>query len=151
VIIFLIFATIAHIVLRYTQYGRHIYAIGGNPEAARLSGLNVRFLTTSVYIVVGFFAGIGGFMLSALLNSSEAVAGEGYELTVIAAVVIGGTSLFGGEGGVIGTLIGAVLIQVLNNGLTLLLVPPYVQLVIIGIIVVLAVAFDQFLKSRRSV
>ncbi len=151
VIIFLIFALLAHIVLRYTQYGRHVYAVGGNPEAARLSGLNVAAITLSVYVIVGFFAGLGGFVLSSRLNSAEAVAGLGYELTVIAAVVIGGTSLFGGEGGVLGTVIGSVLVGVLTNGLVLMNVSSYIQQIIIGIIIVLAVAFDQFIKSKRTV
>ncbi|MBE0705030.1 MAG: ABC transporter permease, partial [Afipia sp.] len=150
VIIFLGFAILAHIVLRYTQYGRHIYAVGGNPEAARLSGLNVQLLTISVYVIVGFFAGLAGFMLSARLNSSEAVAGMGYELTVIAAVVIGGTSLFGGEGGIAGTVTGALLIGVLINGLALLNVQSYVQQIIVGVIIILAVAFDRFIKSRQQ-
>lgn len=149
VIIFLVFALIAHIILRYTRYGRHVYAVGGNPEAARLSGLDVRWITISVYIIVGFFAGLGGFVLSSRLNSSEAVAGVGYELTVIASVVIGGTSLFGGEGGVLGTVIGSLLIGVLINGLVLMNVQSYTQQIIIGLILVLAVAFDRFVKSRR--
>jgi len=151
VIIFLLFALIAHIVLRYTRYGRHIYAIGGNREAARLSGLNVGLLTISVYVIVGFFAGLGGFVLSSRLNSSEAVAGIGYELTVIAAVVIGGTSLSGGEGRVLGTVIGSLLIGVLFNGLVLLNVSSYLQQIIIGVIIVLAVWFDRFVKSKRRV
>jgi inositol transport system permease protein len=151
VLIFLGFALLAHIVLRYTRYGRHIYAIGGNREAARLSGLNVTMLTLSVYVIVGFFAGLGGFVLSSRLGASEAVAGIGYELTVIASVVIGGTSLFGGEGNVIGTVIGSILIGVLTNGLVLMNVSPYVQQIIIGIIIVLAVAFDRYVKSRRSI
>jgi ribose/xylose/arabinose/galactoside ABC-type transport system permease subunit len=149
VIIFLIFALLAHIILRYTRYGRHIYAVGGNPEAARLSGLPVRRLVLSVYVIVGFFAGLGGFVLSSRLNSSEAVAGAGYELTVIASVVIGGTSLFGGRGSVLGTVVGSVLIGVLNNGLVLMNVSSYVQQVVIGVIIILAVAFDQFIKSRQ--
>jgi ribose/xylose/arabinose/galactoside ABC-type transport system permease subunit len=149
VIIFLLFAALAYIVLRYTRYGRHVYAVGGNPEAARLSGLNVKTLTLSVYIIVGFFAGLGGFVLSARLNSSEAVAGLGYELDVIAAVVIGGTSLFGGEGNVLGTVIGSLLIGVLVNGLVMLNVSSYVQQIIIGLIIILAVAFDRYVKSRR--
>src|SRR5262249_46585179 len=109
VIIFIAFAILAHIVLRYTRYGRQVYAVGGNPEAARLSGLNVRRVIGSVYIIMGFFAGLGAFVLSARLNSSEAVAGIGYELTVIASVVIGGTSLFGGVGTIFGTVIGTIL------------------------------------------
>lgn len=149
VIIFLGFALLAFIVLRYTQYGRHVYAVGGNREAARLSGLNVNLILLSVYVIVGFFAGLGGFVLAARLNSAEAVAGMGYELTVIAAVVIGGTSLFGGQGGVQGTVIGAVLVGVLTNGLVLMNVSSYIQQIIIGVIIVLAVAFDQFVKSRR--
>ena len=149
VIIFLVFAVLAHIALRYTRYGRQVYAIGGNPEAARLSGLNVRRITLSVYVIMGFFAGLGAFVLSGRLNSAEAVAGTGYELTVIASVVIGGTSLFGGVGTIFGTVIGTILIGVLLNGLVLMNVSSYVQQIIIGVIIVLAVAFDTFAKSRR--
>ncbi len=147
VILFLGAAVLCHVVLRYTRYGRHVYAVGGNAEAARLSGLDVRMLTWSVYLIVGLFAGIAGFVLSARLNSAEAVAGQGYELTVIAAVVIGGTSLFGGLGGVVGTVVGAALIGVLLNGLVLLNVSPYIQQIIIGLVIVLAVAFDRFVKG----
>lgn len=148
VIVFLMFAAIAHVVLAYTRFGRHVYAVGGNVEAARLAGLPVRRVLVLVYVIVGFFAGLAGFVLSARLNSSEAVAGIGYELTVIAAVVIGGTSLFGGTGSVVGTVIGSILIGVLINGLVLMNVSSYVQQIIIGVIIVLAVAFDQFAKSR---
>jgi inositol transport system permease protein len=148
VIVFLVFAIIAHIILTYTRFGRHVYAVGGNAEAARLSGLPVRRILVAVYVIVGFFSGLAGFMLSARLNSSEAVAGIGYELTVIASVVIGGTSLFGGIGSVVGTVIGSILIGVLINGLVLMNVSSYVQQIIIGVIIVLAVAFDQFAKSR---
>jgi inositol transport system permease protein len=151
VVIFLTFAVVAHVVLRYTRYGRQVYAVGGNPEAARLSGLNVRAVTTSVYVIMGFFAGLGAFVLAARLNSAEAVAGTGYELTVIASVVIGGTSLFGGVGTIFGTVIGTILIGVLLNGLVLMNVSSYIQQIIIGIIIVLAVAFDTFAKSRRRI
>jgi ribose/xylose/arabinose/galactoside ABC-type transport system permease subunit len=149
VIIFLLSALIAHIVLRYTRYGRRVYAVGGNPEAARLAGLNVNRIICSVYVIMGFFAGLGSFVLAARLNSAEAVAGTGYELTVIASVVIGGTSLFGGAGSIFGTVIGAFLIGVLLNGLVLMNVSSYIQQIIIGVIIVLAVAFDTFAKSRR--
>ena len=149
VVIFLGIATIAYIVLRYTQYGRYIYAVGGNPEAARLSGLNTGLLILSVYVIVGLLSGLGGFVLASRLNSAEAVAGSGYELTVIAAVVIGGTSLFGGEGSVIGTVIGSLLIGILLNGLTQLNVNPYLQQIITGLIIVFAVFFDRVTKSRR--
>jgi inositol transport system permease protein len=151
VVIFLAFAILAHIALRYTRYGRQVYAVGGNPEAARLSGLNVRWVITSVYVIMGFFGGLGAFVLSARLNSAEAVAGTGYELTVIASVVIGGTSLFGGVGTIFGTVIGTILIGVLLNGLVLMNVSAYIQQIIIGIIIVLAVAFDTFAKSRQRV
>ncbi|SHF25818.1 monosaccharide ABC transporter membrane protein, CUT2 family (TC 3.A.1.2.-) [Kaistia soli DSM 19436] len=149
VIIFLVCGLLAHIVLRYTRYGRQIYAVGGNPEAARLSGLNVTAIICSVYVIMGFFAGLGSFVLAARLNSAEAVAGTGYELTVIASVVIGGTSLFGGVGTIFGTVIGSILIGVLLNGLVLMNVSSYIQQIIIGVIIVLAVAFDTFAKSRR--
>ena len=149
VIIFLVLAAIAHIVLRYTRYGRRVYAVGGNPEAARLAGLNVNGIICSVYIIMGFFAGLGAFVLAGRLNSAEAVAGTGYELTVIASVVIGGTSLFGGAGSIFGTVIGTILIGVLLNGLVLMNVSSYIQQIIIGVIIVLAVAFDTFAKSRR--
>jgi len=149
VIIFVVFAVIAFVVLRYTKYGRHIYAIGGNLEAARLSGLNTDRLIMSVYVIVGFFAGLSGFLLSSRLNSAEQVAGVGYELTVIASVVIGGTSLFGGEGSIFGTVVGVLLIGILANGLTLLNVSSYYQQIIIGLIIVFAVFFDQTVKKRQ--
>ena len=149
VIIFLVAAAIAHVVLRYMRFGRRVYAVGGNPEAARLSGLNVNGIICSVYVIMGFFAGLGAFVLAARLNSAEAVAGTGYELTVIASVVIGGTSLFGGVGTIFGTVVGTVLIGVLLNGLVLMNVSSYIQQIIIGVIIVLAVAFDTFAKSRR--
>ena len=142
-------AAIAHVTLRYTRYGRQVYAVGGNPEAARLSGLNVDRIVTSVYVIIGFFAGLGSFVLAPRLNSAEAVAGPGYELTVIASVVIGGTSLFGGSGTIFGTVVGAILIGVLLNGLVLMNVSSYIQQIIIGVIIVLAVAFDTFAKSKR--
>jgi ribose/xylose/arabinose/galactoside ABC-type transport system permease subunit len=150
VIVFLAFAVLAHIVLTYTRFGRHVYAVGGNVEAARLAGLPVQRILVMVYVIVGFFAGLAGFVLSARLNSSEAVAGIGYELTVIASVVIGGTSLFGGVGTVWGTVVGSILIGVLINGLVLLNVSPYVQQIIIGVIIVLAVFFDQFAKGASA-
>ena len=148
VIFFLAMVVIGQIILKYTQYGRWIYALGGNPEASRLSGLNVKMLTTSVYVISGFCAGLAGFLLTSRLNSAEQVAGQGYELQAIAAVVIGGTSLFGGQGSMVGTLIGAMLIGVLNNGLVILNVSPYYQQIVIGAIIVLSVYIDQLAKQR---
>ena len=151
VIIFLVFIVLCHIVLKYTVYGRYIYSVGGNPEAARLSGINIDLIITSTYVITGFFVGLAAFILSARLNSSEAVAGMGYELNVIAVVVVGGTSLFGGRGNILGTIIGAMLFGVLQNGLVLLNVSSYIQQIIIGIILILAVTFDKFSNSVRQV
>ncbi len=149
VAIFLVLVAIGHVVLKYTQYGRWIYALGGNPEAARLSGLNTVFLGASVYVISGFCAGLAGFLQTSRLNSAEQVAGQGFELNAIAAVVIGGTSLFGGQGGVIGTFIGAMLIGVLQNALVIRNVNPYVQPIVVGAIIILSVLFDQLAKQRR--
>jgi len=149
VLIFAVFAVLCHLVLRYTRYGRQVYAVGGNAEAARLAGIDVRRVLLSVYVITGFFAGLSAFVLSARLNSAEAVAGTGYELTVIASVVIGGTSLFGGIGTIAGTVVGTVLIGVLLNGLVLLSVSAYIQQILVGLIIVLAVAFDTYAKAKR--
>lgn len=149
VFLFIGFTIIAWAVLRYTRYGRHVYSVGANPEAARLSGINVNAIVASVYTITGFFAGLAGFVLSARLNSAEAVAGIGYELRVIASVVIGGTSLFGGVGTILGTAAGAMLIGVLINGLVMINVKPFWQQIVIGTIIVLAVAFDTYAKSRK--
>lgn len=151
VLVFAVVALAGYVVLRHTRYGRHVYAVGGNPEAARLAGLNVKAVVSSVYVLVGLLSGLAGFLLSARLGSAEAVAGSGYELRVIASVVIGGASLFGGMGGIGGTVIGALLIGVLTNGLVVMNVSAYLQQIVIGVIIVSAVAFDTFAKSRRGV
>ena len=150
VIIFFTAAVVAHLVLRYTQFGKHVYAVGGNARAAALNGVPVERITISVYVISGFFCGLAAFLLSARLNSAEAVAGSGLELTVIAAVVIGGTSLFGGVGSIFGTVTGALLIGVLTNGLVLLNVSSFIQQIVIGVILVAAVALDQFAAARRQ-
>ncbi|MBV8378680.1 MAG: ABC transporter permease [Verrucomicrobia bacterium] len=147
---FLAAVVVGYIALRYTPYGRHVYAAGGNPEAARLNGLRVDRILTSVYAIMGFLAGLAGFIQSARLSSAEATAGLGFELTVIASVVIGGTSLMGGIGGIAGTVVGTLLIGVLLNGLVIMNVNPYYQQIIIGVIIVLAVGFDAYAKSRRG-
>jgi ribose transport system permease protein/inositol transport system permease protein len=150
VLVFLLFAVIAHLVLRQTRFGLHVYAVGGNPSAAELNGVAVRRVTWLVYVIVGFCCGVATFLLSARLSSAEAVAGVGLELDVIAAVVIGGTSLFGGVGGVLGTVVGALLIGVLRNGLVLMNVSSFIQQILIGLILVAAVAFDQYAARRRA-
>ncbi|MCB5411290.1 ABC transporter permease [Pseudogemmobacter faecipullorum] len=148
VLIFAAVALVAWVVLTQTRFGRAVYAVGSNPDAARLSGINVSGVTLSVYALIGFCSGLGGFVLASRLNSAEAVAGTGYELTAIAAVVIGGTSLYGGTGGVGGTVIGALLTGVLLNGLVILNVSPYTQQILVGLIIVAAVAFDHFIKRQ---
>jgi inositol transport system permease protein len=150
VAVFALVAIVGHVVLRYTRYGRQVYAVGGNAEAARLSGVNVDFIVTSVYAVIGALAGLSGFLLSARLGSAEAVAGTGYELRVIASVVIGGASLTGGSGGVGGTILGALLIGVLSNGLVIMHVTSYFQQVVIGLIIVAAVAFDHYARTHKA-
>ena len=148
-LIFVAAAVIAYLVLRYTRFGQHVYATGGNRNAAKLNGIPTGRIIFSVYVIVGFMCGLAGFLLSARLGSAEAVAGSGFELAVIAAVVIGGTSLFGGVGGIGGTVVGVLLIGVLTNGLVLLNVSSFVQQVIIGLVLIAAVAFDQFATRGR--
>ena len=106
VVFFGVIALVGYVAQRYTRYGRYVYAVGGNPEAARLNGLDVAAIITSVYLIVGALAGLAGFLLSARLGAAEAVGGVGYDLRVIASVVIGGASLAGGRGGIGGTEIG---------------------------------------------
>ena len=125
VLLFALIVAVGFVVQRYTRYGRHIYAVGGNPEAARLNGINVTAIITSVYLIVGALAGLAGFSLSARLGAAEAVAGVGDELRVIASVVIGGASLAEGRGGIGCTIIGALLIGVLTNGLVIMHVSSY--------------------------
>jgi ribose transport system permease protein/inositol transport system permease protein len=148
-LIFIAAAIIALLVLRYTRFGQHVYATGGNRTAAKLNGIPTDRIIFSVYVIVGFMCGLAGFLLSARLGSAEAVAGIGFELAVIAAVVIGGTSLFGGVGGIFGTVVGVLLIGVLTNGLVLLNVSSFVQQIIIGLVLIAAVAFDQFATRGR--
>jgi ribose/xylose/arabinose/galactoside ABC-type transport system permease subunit len=139
----------AWLVLTRTTFGRYVYAIGGNEEAARLSGVPVRLVKFTVYVICGITAAIGAIILTARLATGSARYGEGYELYVIAAAVVGGTSLFGGEGKILGTLLGALFIAVVNNGLNLTGVSSYVQIIIIGLVILLAVLFDQ-LKKRLA-
>mgnify|MGYP005967789845 CR=1 FL=1 len=139
-----------YLALHKTRWGRFVYAIGGNPEAARLAGVNVKRVLVSVYVLIGCLAGLAGFILSARLGSAEAVAGISFELRVIASVVIGGTSLMGGYGRIGGTIIGSIIMGILINGLVLMNVSAYYQQIITGLIIVLAVAFDTYAKSRRG-
>lgn len=149
IIMVLVYAT-AHFVLTRTKLGRYTYAIGGNEEAASLSGVNVRFYKAMVYGLSGLLSGLGAIILTARLNSAQPIAGIMYELDAIAATVIGGTSLMGGEGRVIGTLIGAFIMGVLRNGLNLLGISSFVQQTVIGSVIILAVLIDMALKKQRK-
>ncbi|WP_394848693.1 ABC transporter permease [Pendulispora brunnea] len=128
--------------MRYRVEGRALYALGGSAEVARLSGIRVKLLTVGVYVVAGTLAGVAGVVLAMRLDSSQPSAGNGYELDTIAAIVIGGASLRGGVGQVGGTIVGVLIIGVLRNGLNLLGVSPFVQQVVIGFVIALAVMFD---------
>jgi len=140
---------LGRVVLAETRFGRYVYAMGGNEEATRLSGVNVRLHKTMVYAVSGLASAIAAVVLTARLNSAQPIAGIMYELDAIAATVIGGTSLMGGEGGLGGTIVGALIMGVLRNGLNLLGVSSFVQQIVIGLVIVFAVVIDTSLKSRR--
>lgn len=134
---------VAVIITRKTRLGRYIYAIGGNESAARLSGINISRVKVIVYAIAGGLAAVGGLIVTSRLNSAQPNAGVSYELDSIAAVVIGGTSLSGGKGSIMGTVLGAVIIGVLNNGLVLLNVSPFWQQVVKGGVILLAVIIDK--------
>jgi ribose transport system permease protein len=148
VFLFLGAALLAHIILTRTILGRYTFALGSNEEATRLSGVNVVAWKTAVYTLAGMFSGIGGVLMASRLNSAQPALGGGYELDAIAAVVIGGTSLSGGEGSISGTIIGAFIISTLTNGLRIMSVPQEWQIVVTGCIVILAVFLDV-LRRRR--
>ena len=150
IIIMVLVYLIAHFILTKTKLGRYVYAIGGNEEAAWLSGINVKFYKIIVYGICGMLSGLAAVILTARLNSAQPIAGIMYELDAIAATVIGGTSLVGGEGRVFGTLIGALIMGVLRNGLNLLGVSSFLQQTIIGSVIIIAVLVDMTLKRRKA-
>lgn len=136
-------AAIAYFILIYTKFGRHVYAVGGNETAAKASGLNTNKVKTLVYIISGMLAGLVGMVLSARVNSASPIWGTGYELDAIAAAVIGGTSLSGGVGSIPGTIVGALIIGIISNGLDILNVSAYYQQIIKGLIILVAVLSDR--------
>jgi ribose transport system permease protein len=148
--IFAVVAVVAYVVLRYTPFGRNIYAVGSNPEAARLSGIDVQLTIFAVYVISGFLSALTALIFVSRLTVGEPVAGIGLELEAIAVSVIGGTSLFGGEGGVVGTIIGAAIFAVLANLLNLAGVSPFTQQIVKGAIIVLAVLFETQRRRRRN-
>ncbi len=148
VLILALVAVLAAVLLNTTVLGRYTYSIGSNEEATALSGIDVRRWKILVYTIAGLFTGLAGIMISARLGSAQPATGMGYELQAIAAVVIGGTSLSGGKGSIVGTVIGALIISVLNNGLQIMSIPQEWQNVILGCVILLAVYADQARKRR---
>nr|WP_281373436.1 ABC transporter permease [Kineococcus aurantiacus] len=144
VLMFLLAALICEFVLSRTKFGSHVYAVGGNEESAKKVGIAVRRVLFTVYLIGGLMAALGGLVLTARLNGAAPVAGTGYELQVIAAVVIGGTSLFGGVGTIRGTVLGVLLLGVVMNGMNLLGVSSYYQQGVQGVILVLAVLLNRW-------
>lgn len=143
VIMFVVYIA-AHIALTRTRFGRHVYAVGGNAEAARLAGIRTDRVVTGVFVLCGTLSALSGILLASRVNSGQPNSGLSYELDVIAAVVVGGTSLFGGRGSILGTFLGSLLIGVLRNGLNLMNVESYVQQVVVGFVILLAVMIDQW-------
>jgi len=151
VLLMVVLYMVAHVIMVHTSFGRYIYAVGGNQEAARLCGVPVKRVLLAVYIVCGTLAGVAGIVLSSKLASGDPKLGVMYELEVIAAVVVGGTSLMGGEGRVLGTLIGAFIIAVIKNGMNLLNVGAYEQQIILGAVLLVAVLLDNIKRQRSAV
>lgn len=150
IIIALVFFIFTWILLKFTRFGMNIYAIGSNPEAARLSGINPAKIRLAVLMISGVFASVAGMIIASRLNSGQGTVGTTDNLDVIASVVIGGTSLFGGVGTVTGTLMGVLLVCSINNGLNLMGVSAYLQDVAIGMLILLAVLLDYLTKSKRK-
>jgi ribose transport system permease protein len=148
--ILVVCAAVTHVILEHTRLGRYAFAIGSNPDAALYAGIPVVFHTTAVYAICGMLTGLAGMIEASRLMTGQPTAGQGYELQVIAAVVIGGGSLRGGEGSVIGTLIGAFIMGLLSNGSDLLGISPYLQQAIIGAVIILAVTVDELRKRRMA-
>jgi ribose transport system permease protein len=149
VLLALVIAFLAFLLVRYSALGEQIIAVGGNEEAARLSGINIDRVKISVYAISGLLASLAGFVLIGRIGAAEPIGGSGYELQAIGAAVIGGASLFGGEGNPLGSLIGALTLGAMQNGLTLLNVPSFWQLVATGVVVILAVFADQATRKRQ--
>jgi ribose transport system permease protein len=143
-------AVAMHIIMEHTRLGRYAFAIGSNPDAAFYAGIPVAFHVTAVYAIGGALTGLAGMIEASRLMTGQPTAGQGYELQAIAAVVIGGGSLRGGEGSVIGTLVGAFIMGLLSNGSDLLGISPYLQQAIIGAVIILAVSVDELRKRKTS-
>jgi ribose transport system permease protein len=143
-------ALLTHVTLEHTRLGRYAFAIGSNQDAAVYAGIPVKFHTTAIYAIGGMLTGLAGMIEASRLMTGQPTAGQGYELQAIAAVVIGGGSLRGGEGTVVGTLVGAFIMGLLSNGSDLLGVSPYLQQAVIGVVIILAVTVDELRKRRAT-
>lgn len=144
VILALILAFAINVVMKRTPLGRAVYAVGGNPEAARISGINVGKVKMFVYVLTGGLAALTGILMTARLGSAQATAGSGYEMTVIAAAIIGGTSTYAGVGTILGSILGALFMEILSNSLTLMRISVYWQNIVIGVVLVVAVIIDTY-------
>jgi D-allose transport system permease protein len=149
VIIALIVALVFIFITNKTKLGRNIYALGGNSQAAWFSGINIKLHTLIVFIISGIAAGIAGVVMTARLGAAEPLAGTGYETFAIASAIIGGTSFFGGKGKIMGVVMGGLIIGVINNGLNILSVPTYYQQIVMGSLIILAVALDRLFGVKK--
>ena len=150
IILMIIFALIFSFFLKKTITGRRVYAIGGNEEATRISGVNVDNVKRLLYAMCGFMAAVSGIATAARLGVGQSTAGQGYEMDAIAAVIIGGASVSGGSGTVMGAIIGAAIMGVLNNGMVLLNVSAYWQQAVLGVVIIAAVSFDKIQSQRKK-
>ncbi len=150
-IIFIALLVISNYILRYTKFGRNIFATGGNEEVASDTGINTKFYKISLFVITSFFVAITGVLLAARMNSGSPIQGDGMELTAIASVVIGGTSLSGGKGSIIRTLLGVFIMMILTNAFDVVGVQPYIQRVIKGLIIISVVAVDKYNKIKLPI
>lgn len=153
VILALVLAVLMNVMMKRTPLGRSVYAVGGNAEAARISGINVGRVKLFVYVLTGGLAALTGILMTARLGSAQATAGTGYEMTVIAAAIIGGTSTYAGVGTILGSVLGALFMEILSNSLTLMRISVYWQNIVIGVVLVVAVIIDTYrrvLMRRRE-
>jgi ribose/xylose/arabinose/galactoside ABC-type transport system permease subunit len=150
VIILLIVTGVASLVLNRTRFGRYIYAVGGNEDATRASGINVKLVKLGVYSISGFFCGLAGLVFTSRLGAAQSISGMGFELIAIASVVVGGASLFGGRGTVGKTLVGALIMQVVQSGLVMLDVPSPIQQATLGLIIIVAVGIDFYVQNQQG-
>ncbi|MCU6733483.1 ABC transporter permease [Diplocloster agilis] len=146
----LVIVAVSHFIIKKTSYGRSLMAVGGNKEASRLSGINVKRILFTAHVYVAVLAGFVGVILASRLSSAQPNSGDGWEMTAVAAVIIGGTSMYGGYGSVLGTILGCAMMEVLSNAMVLLHVSVYWQKIAIGIIMIAAVGMDTFRLRKMS-